>query len=224
VITGGDLQTDERYESPTESPPEMVIPIIESVTLRNIDVNITNKAIGRTMQIRLRHLNIDDIGDTGPMYVKADGAVNAFDFRINGKLGSLADILDPVRPYPIELNLNVADLGLTVSGTVDDPVHGKGIDLSFSGSSTNRNIIRIFSPDDLPDFSELKLEGNLCEVQGDYALENVKVYAADDHGLSIKTKENRHIFVSTPFGSPSWGRCYNRRSSLERTLGNLQGH
>jgi hypothetical protein len=77
--------------------------------------------------------------------------------------------------------------------------------------------------DDLPDFSELKLEGNLCEVQGDYALENVKVYAADDHGLSIKTKENRHIFVSTPFGSPSWGRRYNRRSSLERTLGNLQG-
>ena len=36
VITGGDLQTDERYESPTESPPEMVIPIIESVMLRNI--------------------------------------------------------------------------------------------------------------------------------------------------------------------------------------------
>ena len=178
VITGGDLQT--------ESPPEIDIPIIESVTLQNIDVNITNKDIGRTMQIRLQRLNIDDIGDTGPMYVKADGAVNTFDFRINGKLGSLADILDPVRPYPIELNLNVADLDLTVSGTVDDPVHGKGIALSFSGSSTNRNIIRIFLPDDLPDFSELKLEGNLCELQGDYALENVKVYAADDHGFAIK--------------------------------------
>jgi uncharacterized protein involved in outer membrane biogenesis len=99
VITGGDLQTDERYKSATESPSEIVIPIIESVTLQNIDVNITNKDIGRTTQIRLRRLNIDDIGDTGPMYVKADGAVNAFDFRINGKLGSLADILDPARPY-----------------------------------------------------------------------------------------------------------------------------
>ena len=29
-------------------------------------------------------------------------------------------------------------------------------------------------------------------------------------------KGNRHIFVPTPFDSPSWGRGYNRRSSLER--------
>ena len=30
------------------------------------------------------------------------------------------------------------------------------------------------------------------------------------------TKENRRIFVPTPFDSPSWDRGYNRRSSLER--------
>lgn len=29
-------------------------------------------------------------------------------------------------------------------------------------------------------------------------------------------EDNRRIFVPTPFDSPSWGRCYNRRSSLER--------
>jgi hypothetical protein len=39
------------------------------------------------------------------------------------------------------------------------------------------------------------------------------------YGRSIRiniTKEDRRIFTPTPYGSPSWERIYNRRSSLER--------
>ena len=40
-----------------------------------------------------------------------------------------------------------------------------------------------------------------------------------EYGRSIRiniTKEDRRIFTPTPYGSPSWERIYNRRSSLER--------
>jgi hypothetical protein len=262
-----------RYASRTETPPDIVIPIMESVTLRNVNVRILDKDMSRPVRILLRYFNIDDIRDTGPLFVKGEGAVSGKDFQIEGRLGPLADVLTHARPYPVELNLGVVDLDLKVSGAVDDPIQGEGLDLHvvaevaelantlnllhldvprlgrlkleaaitgdstapsvsnlnttisgearfqfaakgsiinvmsgeganllISGSCTNKDIIRMLLPEELPDFSEVRVEGHLREAKGDYTLENVKVRASNDLGLAIKA--DGRMLLAEPMNGP----------------------
>jgi hypothetical protein len=264
---------DPRYASGTETPPDIVIPIMESVTLRNVNVRISDKDISSPVRILLRYFKIDDIRDTGPLFIKGDGAVDGKDFQIEGRLGSLADVLTHTRPYPVELNLGVVDLDLKVSGAVDDPIHGEGLDLHvvaevaelantlnllhldvprlgrlkleavitgdstapsvsnlnttisgearfqfaakgsitnimsgeganllISGSCTNKDIIRMLLPGELPDFSDVRVEGHVREAKGDFALDNVKVLASDDHGLAIKA--DGRMLLAEPMTGP----------------------
>ncbi|MBW2175220.1 MAG: hypothetical protein JRF64_11645, partial [Deltaproteobacteria bacterium] len=101
-----------------KAPSKIVIPIIESLTLRNVTADFKDRRTGNTTELRLPLLTVDDIRDTGAMYVKADGALGTHDFQLNGQLGPVADLFDAANPYPIELELALADLVLAVSGTI----------------------------------------------------------------------------------------------------------
>jgi hypothetical protein len=242
-----------------EKPFEILIPVVESVSLRNVRMTVSDEDKSEAVHLLLANLSLDDVGDERCLHVKGDGTLNAKAFEIDGQLGSLSNMLKGDEPYPVDLKLGGAGLGLTVSGTIDNPIHGKGLNIqvsgeqaeladtlrlfwkdipnvghlnlkgtvtgdatapsvsklnmtisdasrfqfaakgsitnlmnmegatiSFSGSCTNRDIIKMFLPDDQPDFAEVKMEGNMIEAQGDYALKITDVYVADDRGLAIR--------------------------------------
>ena len=245
--------------APGKKLDDIDIPILESVNLRNVDVSYFDKDTEFSLKLNLRSFAIDDVRDDGPLYVRGEGAMNNADFTIEGQLGSLADALKRTRPHPINLKLNVADLGLILSGTVDDLLEGEGLhirvsaegadlsnilkvvgvdipelghlnlhgtitgsveapgfsdfnmaisggnkvefsakgsaanlisgdgtNIAISGSTSNRDVIRMLLPEELHDFDEFTFKGRLRNVQGDYALEDVSLSAGQDKRMTIK--------------------------------------
>jgi hypothetical protein len=153
LIADKDLQPDDTGEDISGpetrgTPPDMDIPILESVTMRNVNVSYTDKESGQTVQVVLRHFNIDDVRDTGPLYVKGKGAVNNTDFSIDGQLGSVRDALRHTSPYPIDLALSIVDLSFRVKGTIADPIEGKGLDILINTDETElSNLLKVLKVD-----------------------------------------------------------------------------
>jgi len=89
------------------------------------------------------------------------------------------------------------------------PATGEQRDMAFQGFEANRNTLKYCCP--------AAAYGYQCQGSNECsALGQVNPGA---YGRSFRiniTKEDRRIFTPTPYGSPSWERIYNRRSSLER--------
>jgi len=168
--------------------PDIVIPILESVTLRNLDLTVTAKDTGRVERLFLRQFKVDEVHDTGFLSVKGEGALNANDFRIEGRLGALAGIFEAARPYPVELKLNVADFMATVSGTVLDPVRGKGMKFQLAGEEPElANLLNALQVD-VPPLGRLKFEATLSGDANAPRLSNLNLTVSDGSQLELTAK------------------------------------
>jgi len=119
---------------------------------------------------------------------------------------------DPSKPVTRSLFPNRVDtIVYTEKGTVHCVCPKTGIqrDLAFQGFEDSRNTLKYRCPAAAYGFNcKGKAE---CHCSGGVS--------PGEYGRIVRiniTKENRRIFVPTPFDSPSWDRGYNRRSSLER--------
>ncbi|UCD89276.1 MAG: AsmA family protein [Desulfobacterales bacterium] len=122
------------------------IPVLENAVLQNITVNISDQIKGSTAKIGLRHLKIDDTGESGYRDVTGEGVVNAQEFKIQGRLGSVAQIFNSRQPFPVSMNVNTANFDLNVSGKIDDFIHGEGLDLQLSGEVADlSNTLSLFT-------------------------------------------------------------------------------
>ena len=119
---------------------------------------------------------------------------------------------DPEQPVTRSLYSERVDtIVYTEKGTLHCicPVTGEQRDMAFQGFEADRNTIKYRCPAAAYGF-ECK-GGKQCSTLGQV---NPGAY-----GRCVRiniTKQDRRIFTPIPYGSPSWDRCYNRRSALER--------
>jgi hypothetical protein len=144
-----------------EKLADIEIPILESVTLQNINVSYLNKDSDYRLQALLHSFNIDDVRDRGPLYVKGSGAVNKTEFFIDGQLGSVSDALSHIQPYPVDLNLSMSDLVFKMSGTINDPVDGKGLNMLVSVDKAELSDLFKSMNVDVPGLGNLDLDARL---------------------------------------------------------------
>jgi hypothetical protein len=89
------------------------------------------------------------------------------------------------------------------------PDTGEQRDMAFQGFEANRNTLKYRCPAAAYGF----------QCQGSKECSAMGQVNPGAYGRIIRiniTKEDRRIFTPIPYGSPSWERTYNRRSSLER--------
>jgi hypothetical protein len=119
---------------------------------------------------------------------------------------------DPEKPITRALfDQRVDTIVHTEKGTLHCicPATGEQRDMAFQGFEANRNTIKYRCPAAAYGF----------QCQGSKECSELGQVNPGEYGRSIRiniTKEDRRIFTPTPYGSPSWERIYNRRSSLER--------
>jgi hypothetical protein len=119
---------------------------------------------------------------------------------------------DPEKPITRALfDQRVDTIVHTEKGTLHCicPVTGEQRDMAFQGFEANRNTLKYRCPAAAYGF----------QCQGRKECSAFGQVNPGEYGRSIRiniTKEDRRIFTPTPYGSPSWKRIYNRRSSLER--------
>ena len=157
-VTDEDRLIKTRERSRIKTASDINLPILENVTLRNINVNISDQEMDDQTKIMLSHFNIDDDRDTGTLHIKGNGTVNSENFLIAGQIGALTEVLDETAPYPVELVLKIANLDFKVSGTIDDPLHDRILDLHVFGEATElASTLNLFYTD-FPKIGHLKLE------------------------------------------------------------------
>jgi len=136
------------------------VPILRNVTMRNISVDVSDRDKNSLVQTQWRHLKINDDPDTGFWNVTGEGAVNQHDFKIEGRIRSLADTLDNTTPYPLALHLKSEGVDIKVTGEVDDPIRGLGLDLHLAAETAElSNLLKLFQ-------MEFHVPGHLkCEAE-----------------------------------------------------------
>ncbi len=171
-----------------EKPSDILLPVLESVSLSNVQLTISDEDKSEAVRSLLGKLSLDDVGDEGPLYVKGEGTLNAMEFEIDGQFGSLAHILKGDEPYPVDLRLGVAGLRLTVSGTIDDPMHGQGLNVHMVAEAGEMaNLLRIFNAD-FPNLAQLSLDAKIVGDASSPGLADIQlgVSRASDFNLAAK--------------------------------------
>ena len=173
---------------PDQRPSHLLIPVFESVSLSNVQLTISNEDKSEAVRLLLRKLSLDDVGDQGALYVKGQGTLNAREFEIDGQFGSLADMLKDDEPYPVNLRANTPGLALTLSGTIDDPMHGQGLNVHVVAEAGEiATLLRIFNAD-LPNLGQLSLDAKIVGDASCPGLADIKlgVSRTSDFNLAVK--------------------------------------
>ncbi|UCG07907.1 MAG: hypothetical protein JSV83_04450, partial [Desulfobacterales bacterium] len=114
--------------------------------------------------------------------------MNTNDFQIEGRLGSLADIFDKNRPFPVALNLRIADFLFAVSGTIADPVKGEGLNLELIAEEQEfANLLNILQLE-VPRLGRLKFNATLS---GDFkaaGISKLNLAISDGSSLELSAK------------------------------------
>jgi len=141
--------------------PDFINPVFESVALADIKIKTVNRDSNRRMPFVLNRLIIDDIQDRGPLLVTGDGLINDTGFKIEGRMGAVPDIYSRKQPYPLDIDLQIADLVLTVSGTLANDTAGEGMNLLVTAEEAElANLFKTVQPD-MPALGRLKFKARL---------------------------------------------------------------
>lgn len=135
IELAAEAESDDHRGSSRKTPPDIQIPIFESVRLHNVQLDVIDTAANRRVEVRLRQFSIDDARDTGPLFIKGNGSISDNDFTIDGQLGALYAIFKGADPYPVALTVRAAGFHVSASGTVADIVDGEGLALQLSGEA-----------------------------------------------------------------------------------------
>ncbi len=184
-IVGRSEADDSRRE---EKPSHVLIPVLESVTLHNVRLTVLDEHKSEVVRMLLANLSLNDVGDEGLLYIKADGTLNSGEFNIDGQLGSLADMLKGEKHYPVDVRADVAGLRLAVSGTMDNPIRGQGLNIRASGEHVElANTLRLFWAG-IPNIGRLKFEALVTGDIGAPDVSSLDLSISGDSQLEFSAK------------------------------------
>ena len=126
--------------------------------MHNIALDVIDDSAHRTIEVRLLQFDIDDVRDSGPLFVEGKGTLSGNEFQIEGQLGALPKIFNGAEPYPVTLAIHTAGLRVSVSGTVQDFLEGEGLALRLSGQADDLSNLFKLLKIEAPPLGELKFE------------------------------------------------------------------
>ena len=139
--------------------------IITRAKLENLAIEYQEAPPGTLHRFSLDELRLDDLDDSGPIHVQASGSYEGEKIEIRGTLPSTADLLDQVRPKPVELDIKSKNGHAHIAGTIIDPVNGEGLDLRLELVTSDTTRMLEILGDGIPDVGELHVTAIL---RGDY--------------------------------------------------------
>ena len=124
----------------------------------------SDDAVAHTLEIN--ELYVDDVRNAGPISLRGSGSFNHQRIDFDGKLGSYTQAIDDSAPYPLEVVLRSGTLALDLSGTIADPIKGKGLDLLLRADDSDLAATISLLAGQVPPLGTMSLE---ARIGGDYA-------------------------------------------------------
>ncbi len=139
---------------------------IAAVKIINGVVSYRNDRTGRTTTLNISQFTATAASPDAPLHINLDADYNANSFNLAGVIGPLARLQDPSSTTPWPLNVTFAGAGATVSvsGTLTQPLQGRGYALTMQGSVPNLATLAKLAPGtNLPPLQEINFSTKIAD-------------------------------------------------------------
>jgi uncharacterized protein involved in outer membrane biogenesis len=171
-----------------EKPSDIIFPVFESVSLCNVQLTISDNDKSKDVRLVLRKFSLNDIGDEGQLHLKGDGALNGNKFEIDGQFGSLANMLNGDEPYPVNFRLNVAGFSLAISGTIDNLIHGRGLNVRVLAEADEMTKLLNIANADFPNLDQLNLDATIVGDASSPGLADIQLNVSSASNFNMEVK------------------------------------
>lgn len=169
ALTGFYLKINEAETSEKIDWENFTLPpvVVERADFKNLVIEYQEYAPGTLHRFALSELAFDDVNDSGPVRLQAQGQLEGRSLSIDGTFPPLAVALDHQSPKPVVITVEGERLHARLDGTITDPANGEGLDLEIEFQAPAvHELLEIFA-DGIPTVGELQASARL---QGDYAV------------------------------------------------------
>ncbi len=199
-------------------------PHIQRLAVQQSEIDYRNGETGAQSTLAMTDGELAEAGDAGtgddaasPLKITLAGGFQGRPLELVGDFGSIAELRNPTKPYPVSFRGGLSDTTLAADGTIEEPLDFAGLDLrlSLEGRKLQEiaDILGVPFPA-LPDFrGTSKLSGGNGQWQ--LAALTLKTGASDlEGGLDIAARSISPISRASMAARPTAPR---RRPSSRRT-------
>ncbi|MEA3548450.1 MAG: AsmA family protein [Thermodesulfobacteriota bacterium] len=162
--------------------------VLQSVTLKNIDIVVKNGVDGELIKARLDDVTISDVTNHRPLSIKGKGTFSGTDISVKAQFGSLDVLTTQEVAYPVDLEVHSKPVNFSLSGTVDDPGRWQGLDLQVKADVASMSWLLELLKVEMPDLGRLQAE---ARVRGGF-----DTFSFEDLTLSLVRKKQLDLQVS----------------------------
>jgi len=170
-------------ERPAEDLPlPPVLPALVDVEVSDFALRWGRTAAGEGGDVKIDRLRLREPEGSDISSLDAALAINGVNGVFSGEFGTSAEAMAPTKPYPITMRWQRSGLELGVSGTMEQPVLGRGADLTLELTAADVALVGDIPGLDLPELGPLQAS---ARVRGDTAtstLEDIRVFVQGPQG------------------------------------------
>ncbi|MFV1984662.1 MAG: AsmA family protein [Thiohalomonadales bacterium] len=190
----------------------ILLPILENLDLHNIVFNIEQESSTLNNYASITRLSLGKDNEQNKLILESNGLLNGYKFNINGNFGNLKDLILPVEPYPVDASLKISDMQIDLTGDVQQPLSGTGLNLTFDAK--NKDILNVFRNDKnkMPFIGAFSAFANITGNAPNIAIENLDIKLNNDKKTAvsitgnipeIETGKNTIIKVTSALNDPA---------------------
>jgi len=131
--------------------------------------------------IEVESLNISTQGGQSPTEIQAAGDFRGGHFDLNGRFGSVAELLRPTEPFPVFVQGWLFDVEVRAEGTLARPLALEGADIAVSLRLPDiASLATYFEAAKFPALGELHVTGRLKNPNGVFGVEQLNAKSESD--------------------------------------------
>jgi AsmA family protein len=174
-------------------------PDIRRIAVEDSELAYRNATTGAQSTLAMDDAQLEQTqgeGDnpTGGLRLGLQGAFQGRKLQLAGSFGSVAELRNPTKPYPVALQGGLADSKLTAEGTIGEPLDFTGVDLRLSLAGRKFQEITDMLGVPLPALPDFRGTTKLTGGNGDWQLDALALKAgASDLAGGLKVDTNSKV-------------------------------
>jgi uncharacterized protein involved in outer membrane biogenesis len=150
---------------------------LESVEVADLELFYRSPDTGEVHSAIVERIALESDNPGEPLSIHARGTLEGGSFDLSGRLGPLAQLLDPKEPYPFRIAGRVFESRVQIDGTVAEPTALRGLDVSIDAALPEIANLAAHWSDTLPDLGPASLHARVHDEEGTLGVDAIRFAA-----------------------------------------------
>lgn len=164
-------------DSAVEGLPALAI---NEIQIKNAKINYQDVKTGTTTTLNIDEITLDSASDSDPVHLQVQATINDTPLKLKATLGSINQLLEN-KTYPLEINAQLANAVVMLSGELNQPQTARGIAFDVSLNIKNLSDLNKIANAELPDDGPFILTGKLSDTARGYEIKDMRAQLLDYH-------------------------------------------